>query len=238
MPPKKKADVKAAKAEKLKPKASVSKSPQKSVPKSKSVDKPAKDTKSKAKTKNQPAQVKSDAQVAATEARGRRGARQPSPPAPEPTPVKGKKGLKASSPPKKADDKKDPQPPKKDADNSKVKSKPTAVDDTVQEIVKLVIKGGAAVDNLVPNKQNFRVFQEAGKNYAVTLNKADLQENNNKFYLVQMLLNEKTGAIHVWNRWGRVGVPGQFCLKGPFTKDKAMADYNSKVREKTAKGYR
>jgi hypothetical protein len=37
-----------------------------------------------------------------------------------------------------------------------------------------------------------------------------------------MLLNEKNGSLYVWNRWGRVGVAGQNCLKGPMTKDKAI----------------
>lgn len=97
-------------------------------------------------------------------------------------------------------------------------------------MVKVICKGGAAVDSFLPDKENFRVFQQGGKNYAVTLNFADMVENNNKFYIVQLLLNEKTGSLHVWNRWGRVGVPGQNCLKGPFTKDKALSDYNSKIR--------
>jgi len=45
-----------------------------------------------------------------------------------------------------------------------------------------------------------------------------------------------TGAMHVWNRWGRVGVPGQNCLKGPYPKDAALKEYNSKVHDKTVKG--
>ena len=100
----------------------------------------------------------------------------------------------------------------------------------------MVTKGGAAVDNLVPNKDQFRVFQDANKVYSATLNQADLQHNNNKFYIIQMLLNEKTGQFNVWNRWGRVGVPGQNCLKGPFSKDAAIAEYNSKIHDKTKKG--
>ncbi len=85
------------------------------------------------------------------------------------------------------------------------------------------------MDSFVPSKENYRVFQDGGKVYAATLNQANLDHNNNKFYIVQVLLNEKTGAIHVWNRWGRVGVPGQNCLKGPFPKDAAIRDYNNKI---------
>lgn len=97
-------------------------------------------------------------------------------------------------------------------------------------------KGGAAVDSLVPNKDQYRVFQEGGKSYSATLNQANMDHNNNKFYIVQVLVNEKTNGITVWNRWGRVGVPGQNCMKGPFSKDQALREYNSKVRDKTVKG--
>lgn len=233
MPPKKKADVKADKAEKLKPKASVSKSPEKSQPKA--ADTKLKATRSKDKVQPTPAQP----EPAAT--RGRRSARQPSP-VPDPTPPKELKSSKKSEPKADKNVKKDEvKTDKKDEPTSKVVTKPTATDnkdDDEQQIVKVVTKGGAAVDNFVIGKENFRVYQEGGKTYAVTLNLADLQENNNKFYIVQMLLNEQSGSMYVWNRWGRVGVPGQNCLKGPMTKDKAIQEYNSKVREKTGKGYR
>ena len=57
------------------------------------------------------------------------------------------------------------------------------------KIVKVVTKGGAAVDSKVPGLSNYRVFQEAGKNYSATLNQANMDANNNKFYIVQILLN-------------------------------------------------
>jgi poly [ADP-ribose] polymerase len=77
---------------------------------------------------------------------------------------------------------------------------------------------------------------EGGKVYSATLNQANLDANNNKFYIIQILINEATGAIWVWNRWGRVGVPGQNALKGPFDKNKAISDFNSKYNEKAVKG--
>ena len=42
--------------------------------------------------------------------------------------------------------------------------------------------------------------------------------------------------MFVWNRWGRVGVPGQNALKGPFPKDAAVREYTSKHHDKTKKG--
>lgn len=55
--------------------------------------------------------------------------------------------------------------------------------------MKVVTKGGAAVDSLVPNKDQYRVFQEGGKSYSATLNQANMDHNNNKFYIVQVLVN-------------------------------------------------
>lgn len=79
--------------------------------------------------------------------------------------------------------------------------------------MKVITKSGAAVDSFVPNSDNYRVLVDGGKIYSATLNQANLDANNNKFYIIQILVNEKTGAISVWNRWGRVGVPGQNVMK-------------------------
>lgn len=126
-----------------------------------------------------------------------------------------------------ADDKKED---KKDATNGIKKTK------SEEQIVKVITKGGAAVDSLVPNKDSYRVFQDGGKTYSATLNQSNLDHNNNKFYIIQILQNESNGQIFVWNRWGRVGVPGQNALKGPFHKDSAIRDFNNKHNEKTVKG--
>jgi poly [ADP-ribose] polymerase len=97
-------------------------------------------------------------------------------------------------------------------------------------LVKVVTKGGAAVDSIVPNNSAYRVLIDGGKVYSATLNQSNLDHNNNKFYIIQVLVNESTGAISVWNRWGRVGVPGQNALKGPMDKVRAIADFNTKFK--------
>lgn len=105
-----------------------------------------------------------------------------------------------------------------------------------EQIVKVITKGGAAVDSLVPNNSAYRVLVDGGKVYSATLNQANLDANNNKFYIIQVLIHETTGAITVWNRWGRVGSPGQNAMKGPFAKSQAFSDFHSKFYEKTKKG--
>ena len=105
-----------------------------------------------------------------------------------------------------------------------------------EEIVKVITKGGAAVDTLVPNKDAYRVLQDGGKTYSATLNQSNLGANNNKFYIIQVLLHESSGQIFNWNRWGRVGVPGQTALNGPMPKNNAINAYQSKYRDKAIKG--
>lgn len=100
----------------------------------------------------------------------------------------------------------------------------------------MITKGGAAVDSLVPNSSAYRVLVEGGKVYSATLNQSNLDANNNKFYIIQVLVHEATGAIWVWNRWGRVGVPGMNALKGPYQKPQALSDFNSKYNDKAVKG--
>lgn len=132
------------------------------------------------------------------------------------------------TPPPKADPKASPATKDKSAGIKKTKSD--------EQIVKVITKGGAAVDSLVPNKDSYRVFQEGSKTYAATLNQSNLGANNNKFYIVQVLQHETTGNLHCWNRWGRVGVPGQNALMGPFPKDQAIKAYIKKVHDKTVGG--
>ena len=55
------------------------------------------------------------------------------------------------------------------------------------QMVKVITKGGAAVDQFVPNKDSYRVFQDGGKSYAATLNQSNLEGNNNKCYSIQIL---------------------------------------------------
>ena len=44
----------------------------------------------------------------------------------------------------------------------------------------------------------------------------------------------RTGSYYVWNRWGRVGEPGQNALKGPFSKiEDAAKEFKKKFLDKT-----
>ncbi|XP_065421544.1 uncharacterized protein LOC101947346 isoform X5 [Chrysemys picta bellii] len=65
------------------------------------------------------------------------------------------------------------------------------------EVIKtLIVKGKAPVDPECLAK----------------LGKTNLQFNNNKFYVLQLLEDDGPQSYSVWTRWGRVGRPGQHAL--------------------------
>lgn len=107
------------------------------------------------------------------------------------------------------------------------------------KLVKAVRKGRAAVDVECPKAKDCHVYEEPNKVWTVTLNQADLKNNANKYYIIQLLQSDTSGnTFYVWNRWGRVGYAGQNALKGPFSDlNRAKVDYESKLRDKTRGGY-
>ncbi|KAJ8041109.1 Poly [ADP-ribose] polymerase 2 [Holothuria leucospilota] len=53
------------------------------------------------------------------------------------------------------------------------------------------------------------VFMEGNDIYDAMLNQTNLANNNNKYYLLQLLEDNSKKQYHVWFRWGRVGLKGQ-----------------------------
>lgn len=84
------------------------------------------------------------------------------------------------------------------------------------------------VDDRVPNRDNLKVYED----YSVKLNQTHIDANNNKFYIIQVL--EGGGKFFAWNRWGRVGEPGQNKLAPCPSAEAAVKDFAKKFREKTS----
>uniref|UniRef100_A0A8C7RGH1 Poly [ADP-ribose] polymerase n=1 Tax=Oncorhynchus mykiss TaxID=8022 RepID=A0A8C7RGH1_ONCMY len=87
---------------------------------------------------------------------------------------------------------------------SQKKSKVMPMDETEsKEIVKTVVmKGKAPVDSECKAK--------AGKGDVLfVVSQTNLEFNNNKFFLIQLLQDDSVKAYSVWFRWGRVGKVGQ-----------------------------
>lgn len=86
--------------------------------------------------------------------------------------------------------------------------------------------GGRTVDSRVP-LPNLKVVDD----YAVKLNQTNVDGNNNKYYIIQVL--EGDGKYYAWNRWGRVGEDGQNKLLPCSSEAQAIKEFEKKFREKT-----
>ncbi|KAJ8268583.1 hypothetical protein COCON_G00137550 [Conger conger] len=56
------------------------------------------------------------------------------------------------------------------------------------------------------------VYCEGADVYDIMLNHTNLQFNNNKYYLIQLLQDDNGKNYSIWTRWGRVGKTGQSSL--------------------------
>ncbi|KAG7525359.1 poly [ADP-ribose] polymerase 2 [Solea senegalensis] len=83
-----------------------------------------------------------------------------------------------------------------------------------EEVVRTVVmKGKAPVDPECKAKLGkAHVYCEGNDVYDVMLNQTNLQFNNNKYYLIQLLEDDSAKVYSVWMRWGRVGKVGQNSL--------------------------
>ncbi|KAJ1283807.1 hypothetical protein BS78_03G155000 [Paspalum vaginatum] len=105
-----------------------------------------------------------------------------------------------------------------------------------EKIVTATKKGAAVLDQHIPDhiKVNYHVLQVGDEIYDATLNQTNVGDNNNKFYIIQVLESDAGGSFMVYNRWGRVGARGQDKLHGPFpTRDQAIYEFEGKFQDKT-----
>ncbi|XP_034340058.1 protein mono-ADP-ribosyltransferase PARP3 isoform X1 [Arvicanthis niloticus] len=69
------------------------------------------------------------------------------------------------------------------------------------------------------------------EDYDCTLNQTNIGNNNNKFYIIQLL--EESSRFICWNRWGRVGEVGQSKMNHFNCLEDAKKDFKKKFWEKT-----
>jgi poly [ADP-ribose] polymerase len=100
------------------------------------------------------------------------------------------------------------------------------------------MKGKVPIDDFFPlKKEDYHVLEMNGKVYSATLNQTNIMNNNNKFYIVQILQSDTNNNInYLFTRWGRVGFDGNCSNLGPWDSIKAIREYESKYRDKAMKG--
>uniref|UniRef100_A0A3P9DEE2 Poly [ADP-ribose] polymerase n=1 Tax=Maylandia zebra TaxID=106582 RepID=A0A3P9DEE2_9CICH len=119
---------------------------------------------------------------------------------------------------------------------TKTEEMPKKAKEEVKKVVKTVVmKGKAPVDSECKAKLGkAHVYNEGNDVYDVMLNQTNLQFNNNKYYLIQLLEDDSSKVYSVWMRWGRVGKVGQNSLTvcgGDLLKAKDV--FKKKFFEKT-----
>uniref|UniRef100_A0AC35FQG0 Poly [ADP-ribose] polymerase n=1 Tax=Panagrolaimus sp. PS1159 TaxID=55785 RepID=A0AC35FQG0_9BILA len=71
----------------------------------------------------------------------------------------------------------------------------------------------ADVDEYCPGGDSKKVFIEKNDVYSVMLNQTNIAQNNNKYFLCQLLESKvSSNSYYVFFRWGRVGLKGQNSL--------------------------
>ncbi|KAJ3079952.1 Poly [ADP-ribose] polymerase 2 [Quaeritorhiza haematococci] len=129
-------------------------------------------------------------------------------------------------------------------DEAATDNKDTKDDVEVPKIVKAIKKGRAAVDHLCPVARQVHVYESGQDVFGeydhphissvdVMLNQTDIKNNNNKFYVLQLLEADSGGRYHVWTRWGRVGYDGQNKLEHCGSLASALASFKKKFSDKT-----
>ncbi|KAJ8557738.1 hypothetical protein K7X08_004504 [Anisodus acutangulus] len=105
-----------------------------------------------------------------------------------------------------------------------------------EKLVTATKKGAAVLDLYLPDdiKTRYHVLQQGNEIYDATLNQTNVGNNNNKFYIIQVLENDNGGNFLVYLRWGRVGAKGGTKINGPYmSPDDAISEFESKFYEKT-----
>ena len=86
----------------------------------------------------------------------------------------------------------------------------------------------------VADPTGFSIYDSA---WAVKLNQTNVGQNNNKFYIIQ-LIDQGGGKYGVFTRWGRVGVAGQIAWVCNQGLEAAKSAFCKKFRDKTKNDFK
>lgn len=98
---------------------------------------------------------------------------------------------------------------------------------------KLIKKGRGVVDPHSGLAASAHIYEKGSVVYQCMLNQTNVDQNNNKFYVIQLLESDTGSKYHVFTRWGRVGAVGQQALDPCFNVDAAIAQFCKKFNDKT-----
>ncbi|XP_065908564.1 poly [ADP-ribose] polymerase 2-like isoform X2 [Dysidea avara] len=103
----------------------------------------------------------------------------------------------------------------------------------------VVFKGKAPVDSACTQKlHKAHVYCEGDEVWDAMLNQTNVKNNNNKFYIIQLLEDNDSRNFSVWFHWGRVGLTGQNTLTVCGTDlERAKNIFKKKFSDKTCNSW-
>ncbi|RIA96512.1 poly polymerase catalytic domain-containing protein [Glomus cerebriforme] len=118
----------------------------------------------------------------------------------------------------------------------------TVLTQVVQEkkMVKVVIKGKAPVDGAFSNKNSVHVYSDEEVVWDALLNCTNIGNNNNKFYVIQLLQTDSFKEYYVFSKWGRVGYESRSqtgCFGPTASLDDAKREFIKKFKSKTGNNW-
>lgn len=108
--------------------------------------------------------------------------------------------------------------------------------DAAPQMKSVILKSRAPVDSECPVANNHHVFCEGDDVWDCMLNQTNIGNNNNKYYLIQVLKHDSSDEYKVWMRWGRVGFKGQNSLSNANLQY-AKSIFEKKFRDKTGNAW-
>ncbi|XP_060207937.1 poly [ADP-ribose] polymerase 2 isoform X3 [Lycium barbarum] len=123
-----------------------------------------------------------------------------------------------------------------DSQNNESKDDLGGDEGETENLVTAAEKGVAVLDQYLPDdiKTRYHVLQQGTEIYDATLNQTNVGNNNDKFYIIQVLESDSGGNFLVYSRWGRVGIKGGTEINGPYmSADDATSEFERKFYEKT-----
>lgn len=118
--------------------------------------------------------------------------------------------------------------------SSKVKATATAAKKTASTTSAVAATQQRSVYRAVPERGNYTVVDDR----SFVLNQTNVGENNNKYYIGQMLTNAAKSKYYVFFEWGRVGAASpQSSFLQNLTLQEAVSQFESKFRDKTGNAW-
>ena len=114
----------------------------------------------------------------------------------------------------------------------------TSGDEPSEKVVKF--SGKVPVDEGFPAYANgpYHVHEKTGLVYNVMLNQTNIGQNNNKYYIIQLIKHNNKNEFRNLCRWGRVGkVAGQSESPQPLGESMAIAEFQNKYTAKTGNSW-